>query len=119
MNSINLKQLLLLINDEKNLNADLCLDLDCKVITADIKPLIKAINYVINYLKALAAEPLHIGLSSEKDSFILVFLAVTDRHEIPPFDVKINELLKPFHTMAESSFESGKFAKILLKFPKP
>ena len=52
-NTVDLKRLIYMIKDTKNLNANLILDDGCVFDTADPKPLVKVINYIINYLEIL------------------------------------------------------------------
>ena len=49
-NPVDLKQLLQLINDQKGLDTNLCLDSGCVIDVEDKTPLIKVINYFLNYL---------------------------------------------------------------------
>jgi len=118
MNPVYLKQLILLINDEKNLEADLCLDLDCKVFAPDIKPLIKVINYIINYLKQLSQSKISIGLSAQKEEFILSFVIHTSESVFPPFNNGVSEALKEFQAAVETEFNPERYAKVLLTFKR-
>ena len=118
MQPVYLKQLILLINDEKNLEADLCLDLDCKLFTEDVKPLIKAINYIINYLKQLSDNKISIGLSAEKEKFLLSFVIQTSAANAPPLSAQIEEVLEEYQAKMEQEFVPLKYAKVVLIFLK-
>ena len=48
-NRVDLKQLIMLIKDNKNFEANLILDEGCILMTEDPKPLVKVVNYIINY----------------------------------------------------------------------
>ena len=47
---IDLKQLLHLIHDNKEFDVNFILDEGCVILADDPKPLIKVLNYLINYL---------------------------------------------------------------------
>ena len=49
-NQYDLKQLIYLIKDNKDFDANLILDEGCRIETEDPKPLIKPLNYIINYI---------------------------------------------------------------------
>ena len=48
--SVDLRNLIMMIKEQKQMEANLALEFDCVIETEDIKPLVKAINYCINYV---------------------------------------------------------------------
>ena len=61
-NQIDLKLLIQLIDDQKDIETDLILDEGCRITAEDQAPLVKIINYFMNYLHALSNSPLQISL---------------------------------------------------------
>ncbi len=117
MPAIDLKKLLLLINDEKDLQADLCLDLNCSLVTDDPRPFIRSVNYIINYLRSLSTAILHIGLSAQKDVFIISFLV--HPLDAPPdiFRPDTVETLIGYGVKTKIEIKYPHFGKILLTCP--
>jgi hypothetical protein len=117
-NIVDVKKLLLWINKEKQVGAELCLDLDCKIAAFDHRPLIKVLNHIIDYLRSLTDRPLQIGLSAHREYFVISFLAVSVTSPIPPIGPGVAEVIGQFGGTLESVSESGHFAKVLLKFQR-
>lgn len=118
MPAIDLKKLLILINDEKDLHADLCLDLDCFIVTDEPQPFIRSVNYIINYLGSLSTATLHIGLSAQKDVFIISFLV--HPLDTPPGLLRreAEETLRGYGVKTEVEIKYPHYGKILLTCPR-
>ncbi len=117
-NIVDVKRLLLWINEEKQVGAELCLDLDCKIAAFDHRPLVKVLNHLINYLRSLTDRPLQIGLSAHREYFVISFLAVNVASEIPPLSPGVAEVIGQFGGTLEFASEPGRFARVLLKFQR-
>ncbi|NUM81611.1 hypothetical protein HUU42_12470 [bacterium] len=113
---INLKQLILLIQEHKNLSAHFCLDVGCVLPQADPKPLLKMINYCINYLRQLGNDDMQIDLDTHRWGYLLVLIIPTKLSELPPFNPEIHEQLKPFSATCSLLIEPSSYAKIEIKF---
>ena len=50
---MDLRKLMLMIQEKKEMNANMSLEFDCELETDDPAPLVKVINYIINYLTPL------------------------------------------------------------------
>jgi hypothetical protein len=112
--SIDFKKLLIRINDEKDLHADLCLDLDCTITVDDPKPLVRSLNHIINYLSAITNAPLRIGLSAQKDSFVISFLAHPLHTSAQAFRQDLAEILREFGVSMVVKIRQREYAKVLL-----
>jgi hypothetical protein len=107
-----------MINEKKGLNAQLALEFDCNLDVEDIEPLIKVINYIINYIQQLTDKPLQISLYSGFSENSLVFQAFTSQSDFPPLSEKLAEALAPYSGTIHFDAEAGKFVQIQLKFKK-
>jgi hypothetical protein len=107
-----------MINEKKGLNAQLALEFDCTLEVEDIEPLVKVINYTINYIQQLADKPLQISLYSGFNENSLVFQAFTSKSDFPALSEKVSEAMIPYNGTINFDGESGKYAQIQLKFKK-
>ena len=82
-NRVDLKRLILLIKENKDFEANLILDEGCILETSDPKPLVKVINYFINYLNQLSGQPLEISLDLRNHDNLLSFMVYTDKQDLP------------------------------------
>lgn len=122
MHRIDLKKLLIQINDEKDLHADLCLDLDCVLPCDDPRPLIRSLNYTINYLRHLSRSPLQIGLSAQEYLFRISFLAHPLNTFPDPFRQDVIDVLRVYGMETVVDVVYPDYAKILLtrrRLPEP
>lgn len=111
---LDLRKLFLMIQEQKQINANMSLEFDCMVDTEDPKPLIKVFNYLINYLTPLATNPLEISLNAYRDKFMISFSAFTEQSEIQPVSEQLTEALEPFNGSIETKFEEGKYIQIIV-----
>jgi hypothetical protein len=116
--TIDLRELLMLINEKKELNASLTLEFDCKLEVEDFNTLVKIINYAINYVKQLTDQQLQISLNASARGYIIAFTATTTKSEFPPLSEQVLEALKLYQATAEKKGEAGKYIQILLTFSK-
>ena len=56
--TVDLRDLILMIKEQKQVNANFSLEFDCVIETDNITPLIKVINYAINYINQLVGRSL-------------------------------------------------------------
>ena len=115
---MDLRNLMIMINEKKGLNAQLALEFDCTLEVEDLEPLVKVINYSINYIQQLTDKPLQISLYSGFSENSLVFQAFTSQSEFPPISEKVSEALNPFNGSINFDAEPGKFVQVQLKFKK-
>ena len=73
--SIDLRNLILMIKEQKQINANLALEFDCFIEANDVKPLVKVINYAINYITQLTDQPLQISLNASMSGITIGFTA--------------------------------------------
>ncbi|MBX7152917.1 hypothetical protein K1X84_14905 [bacterium] len=119
MNSgINLKQLILLIKEHKDLSAHVCLDVGCVLPNTDPKPLLKIVNYCINYLRQLGNAEMQIDLDTHQWGYLLVMIVHTKCSELPPFNQDVHEQLKLFSATCNVLIEPLSYAKIEIKFQR-
>ncbi len=116
--SIDLRNLILMIKEQKQLNTNLTLEFDCLIETDDVKPLVKVINYAINYINQLTDQPLNISLNVTTREITISFTAFTVLVDLPAINPKVNEALGPYHAVLEQKGEPGKYAQLLISFKK-
>ena len=78
---IDLKALLTLIDSQKNLNTNLCLDQGCLLPVEDPKPLVKVINYILNFLNEYSGERIDVSLSLSSERITMSFLCLGESRE--------------------------------------
>jgi hypothetical protein len=115
-NRVDLKRLILLIKENKDFEANLILDEGCVIETPDPKPLIKVINYFINYLNQISAQPLEIALDLRNNDNLLSFMVYTDVQALPDVSSEIDEVLKSYRASLEKIHEKGKYVQFKISF---
>lgn len=114
--SVDLRELILLIKQNKDFDSHLCLDIGCKIESDDVKPLIRAINYIINYLKESGRGEIQIDLDSHHSKHQLVFIVHTEETNLPDPSERLNSILKTYNSTFEWVFDPGKYVKCQLTF---
>jgi hypothetical protein len=113
---IDLRDLILKIKEQKGVDTNLALEFDCTIETDDVKPLVKVINYAINYVKQLTNQPLHISLNASMRGKTISFMAFTAKKELPAVTPNANEALSPYNAVLEQKSEPGKYVQLLINF---
>jgi hypothetical protein len=113
---IDLRDLVMMIKEKKNPNANYSLEFDCRLSVEDYKPLVKVINYAINYISQLTDQPMQITLNAGGAGYMLAFTAFTTHTEFSPVSEQVIEALKPYDAAITIGGEPGKYAKVLLTF---
>jgi len=117
--TIDLKQLLYLIKENKaDMQANLILDEGCTISADDPKPLIKIINYLINYLHGLTTHPLEISLDLHADKCTLGLLAFVETKEFPPLSENLQSALQDFNASLEKIHEENRYLLFKVIFNK-
>ena len=107
-----------MIKDSKNFNANLILDEGCFLETADAKPLVKVINYLINYLNQLAKRPLEISLDLRSTDYLLSLMVYTEQQELPAVSDQLSGALKDYRATVDKIHEKGKYLQFKVSFAK-
>jgi hypothetical protein len=115
---VDLKKLLILINDNKDVPANLILDEGCTFETEDPKPLIKVLNYLINYLNQFASRPLEISLDLRSADYLMSLMVYTDTAEFPPVSDQIGGALQDYRAKLEKVHEPGKYLQFKISFQR-
>jgi hypothetical protein len=115
---VDLKKLLLLINDNKDIPANLILDEGCTFETEDPKPLIKVLNYLMNYLSQLTKQPLEIALDLRSSDYLMSLMAYTDKTDLPALSDQIDGALKDYKAHLEKVHEAGKYLQLKVHFKR-
>jgi hypothetical protein len=114
--TIDLRDLIMMIKEKKEMEANLALEFDCRIEVEDYKPLVKVINYAMNYIAHLATQPMQISLNTGGGGYLMGFTAFTDRTEFPPLSEQVPDALKAYDATITMGGEPGKYAKLLLTF---
>lgn len=117
-NTIDLKQLFYLIREQKGLQANLNLDEGCTLEADDPKPLIKVLNYLLNYLKQLSEHPLEISLDLLPESYRLSMLAYSVETSLPEVSNQVQATLKDYQAKSTLEHNSEKYVRITVTFNK-
>jgi len=113
---IDLRDLILMIKEHKQINTNVALEFDCVIETEDVKPLVKVINYAMNYINQLTDQPLHISLNATNRGITMSFMAFTVLADFPAISPKVSEALIPYNAELEQKGEPGKYAQLLINF---
>ncbi len=116
MQRIELKSLIRLIDDQKDVETNLILDEGCVVQAEDKTALIKMINYLFNYLSSLTDRPLEISLDLMHDGSLLTFMAFTDTPPETPLSNNLHDALKNYNATLDVVQESGKYIQVKIHF---
>jgi hypothetical protein len=113
---IDLRDLILMIKEKKDLNANLALEFDCKIEVSDLKPLVKIVNYVVNYISQLASDTMQIALNASMSGHVLVFMASSQATEFPVISEQLVDALKEYNATIELGGEPSKFVRLKMTF---
>jgi hypothetical protein len=114
--TVDLRDLLFLIKEQKGMDASLGLEFDCVIETDDVKPLVKVINYAINYTAQLTDQAQQISLNTSISGIILSFTGFTSAQELPEINPGVNDALQKYGAVMEQKGEAGKFTQLLITF---
>lgn len=115
---VDLRDLILMIKEQKQMNANLALEFDCVIEADDVKPLIKVINYAINYISRLTDQQQQISLNASMSGITISFTAFTTSSDLPAINPQVNEALAPYNAVMEQKGEPGKYTQLLISFRK-
>jgi hypothetical protein len=116
---VDLKQLILRIKESKDFEANLILNEGCTLYTQDTTPLIKVLNYIINYMNQLTEKPLEISLDMRSSDFLLIVMVYTEKSDLPDLSDQLDGALKDYNATLEKLHEAGKYLQLKLSFAKP
>jgi len=117
-NQIDLKLLVQLIDDQKDIETNLILDEGCRIEADDQAPLVKVINYFMNYLHALNNGSIQISLDLMGNSCLMSFIAYTDKDSIPEFSANLNDALKVYNAKYDHEHKVGSYVQVKIHFAK-
>lgn len=115
---VDLRDLLMMIKEKKQMDANLALEFDCRLEVDDYKPLVKVVNYAINYIREASEQTMQISLNAGGDGYLLGFTAFTDKTDFPPVSDQVKEALAAYNATIKEGGEPGKYIKLLLTFKK-
>jgi len=118
MNKIDLKRLIQLINDQKNIDANLCLDEGCLIEAEDQTALVKVLNYFLNYLNQLGENRLEISLDMMLSESLLSIITYTSVNPLPEISPRVQDALKQYNAHFETDHSLGTYAQIKVHFKK-
>jgi len=116
--TVDLKAFIHLIVDSKDIEANLILDEGCTFETDDPKPLVKIINYVLNYLNQQTDSPLAISLDLMPDNYRVSCIAYTPKEDLEPFSEQVGSALTDYNASYDLKHEKGKYIQIVLSFKR-
>ena len=111
-----LGKLLNYIIDNKSVEVTVNLCPECKINAQNPKPLVKIINYLINYLIRITDDTIDITLKKQSAGCLLCFIISTNHKKLPPLSDNIKDALQPYNAAMKVVFEEGKYAQILICF---
>ena len=118
MQDVDLRDLMMTIQEKKQMNANLELEFDCVIEVEDITPLVKVINYAINYITQLSDEQMQISVNATMSNITLGFTTFTNKETFPPINPQAQDMLKQYSAAMELKSEVGKYAQLLIIFTK-
>ena len=114
--TVDLRDLLLMIKEQKQMDANLALEFDCEIETSDVKPLVKVINYAINYISQLSDQQQQISLNTSMSGITISFTAFTSHIDLPEINPQVNITLADYNASLEQKGEPGKYIQLLISF---
>ncbi len=116
--TIDLKQLLFLISDQKEMDINLNLDEGCTFEADDPKPLVKVLNYLINYMAQLTEQTIEIALDLLPETYRLSFLVYTASDTLPEISANLQNALNDYQATFKLHHETGRYVKAIITFQK-
>jgi hypothetical protein len=113
---IDLRKLIMMIKEQKGMDANLSLEFECHVEHEDPKPLVKIINYIINYLSPLTEKAIEISLNAGRDGSILSFAVFTEQEELPAISDQLGGALEEYHASLEVKHQQSEYLQIIIQF---
>lgn len=117
-NPIDLKQLLQLIDDQKGLDTNLCLDSGCVIASDDKTSLVKVINYFLNYLHQLSDKTMEISLDLMTNSILMVLMVFTEKDSLPEISPNLKSALEIYNAKYDLVHKAGSYVQIKIEFAK-
>ncbi|NOX88150.1 MAG: hypothetical protein GXO77_03925 [Calditrichaeota bacterium] len=114
--TLDLKQLLRYIVEQKELDANLILDEGCLLQVEDPKPLVKIFNYFLNYLRSVSPRPLEVSLDLMHDQYLVSMLVYTDATELPPVSENVKGVLEGYSADFKVIHEKNKYVQFKIHF---
>jgi len=111
-----LRELLNMIREQKQMNAEMALEFDCTIETEDIRPLIKVINYAINYISQLTDQTQQITLNASMSGITMSFSAFTNQSAFPAINPAVHEALSLYNARMSHTGQPGSHARLLIEF---
>ena len=118
MQDVDLRNLMMTIQEKKQMNANLELEFDCIIEVEDLTPLVKVINYAINYITQLSDQQMQINVNATLSNITIGFTTFTDKQTFPPINPQAQDMLKTYSATLELKSEVGKYAQLLIVFTK-
>ena len=118
MQDVDLRDLMMTIQEKKQMNANLSLEFDCVIQVEDVTPLVKVINYAINYIAQLSDQQMQISVNATLSNITLGFTTFTNKETFPPINPQAQDMLKQFSASMDLKAEVGKYAQLLIIFTK-
>lgn len=116
---LDLRDVIKMIEEAKpDLKLGLSLEFDCFVEAEDPKPLIKVLNYLLNFIKQSSDETIQISLNAGMDGIILNLIASTTISEKPEMNAQIPDVLNDYAATIQYDFKAGEFMMFLITFAK-
>ena len=113
---LDLRDLLLKIKEQKQMSANMSLEFDCEIETDNPTPLIKVINYFINYIAQLSNEAMTIQLNDQSDGILLSFSVFTDLQEMPALSDQLESTLQMYIADLEVKQKEGEYFQAFINF---
>jgi hypothetical protein len=113
---IDLRKLILMIKEQKGMDANLSLEFECNVEHEDPKPLVKIINYLLNYLTPLTEKAIEISLNAGRDGSVLSFAVFTEQTELPALSDQLGGALELYNASLDVKHQQGEYLQIILTF---
>jgi len=114
--NIDIKQLIFLICDQKELDVNLNLDEGCTFEADDPKPLVKVINYLLNYLAQLTDRAVEVSLDLRPLGFRLSMLAYTTNETVPEISTQLKDALKDYNASFKLEHKIGNYLQTTILF---
>jgi hypothetical protein len=113
---MDLRDLMMMIKEKKDMNANMSLEFDCSVETDDPSSLVKVINYIINYLSPLTDRAIEISLNAHRGGSMLSFAAFTEAATVPTVSDQIEGALEAYNATLEVTHKEGQYVQIIITF---
>ena len=113
-----LRDWIIALHEKKRFPAHLCLDTGCTLVIEKIKPLVIVLNALVDNLRSVSTQEIHIDLEAHQKKDQLVLIVHTDRETKPIVKTTITDAIHEIGAEFYEEFMPKQYLKYQLTFSR-